>query len=339
VTLPSFRTSKVVMSGGEQEYAMESGCLTLKCNVRDRSVEKEEEAAGDPILPYWGVDELEDKGKIVRATLSEFVGTLFLVLVGCGSCLGGDEAEAHVQLDDQAKVARISLCFGLTVATLTQTIGHVSGCHINPAVTLGLVVGRKLGVVKGAFYVLAHCLGAVTGAAILSAVVPAGVRGAEALGGTVVAGNVNDGQAVAIEMLITMVLLLVVFAVAADKINTATTKGSSPLAIGLAITACHMFAVPLTGSSMNPARSLGPAVVRGQWDHHWVYWVGPLLGGVLAAVLHTLVLRTRGPSGDEGRRGRQENNARRFVQKQRDSPPYQKSTAVGTSTNYLISTQ
>jgi hypothetical protein len=94
-------------------------------------------------------------------------------------------------------------------------------------------------------------------------------------------------------MLITIVLVMVVFAAAVYDINAATVNGSAPLAIGLSITTCHRFAVPLTGSSMNPARSLGPASVLGQFDNHVVYWVGPLLGGVLAALFYQLVLRAR----------------------------------------------
>ena len=280
------------MSGSEYEYETDSGCLSVRVHLRDKEGGNEESSSAN-LLPYPGLAEIQDKGAVLRSVLAECVGSLFLVLIGCGSCMGGDNTEAGVQLDDQANYVRISLCFGITVATLAQTLGHVSGCHINPAVTLGLVVGRKIGMLKGSLYVGAQCVGAIAGAAILSAVVPADVRGAAGLGMTSVASNVTLGQAVAVEMLITMVLVMVVFAAAADAINAATVKGSAPLAIGLSITTCHLFAVPLTGSSMNPARSLGPAVVLGQFDNHWVYWVGPLLGGVLAALFYQLVLRAR----------------------------------------------
>ena len=98
-------------------------------------------------------------------------------------------------------------------------------------------------------------------------------------------------QAFGIEFMITMVLVLVVFAAAADANNAGSVKGSAPLAIGLSITTCHLFAIPLTGSSMNPARSLGPSVVVGCWENHWVYWAGPILGGVTAGLLYQLVFQ------------------------------------------------
>eukprot|EP00092_Neocalanus_flemingeri_P047648 GFUD01054072.1.p1 GENE.GFUD01054072.1~~GFUD01054072.1.p1 ORF type:complete len:340 (+),score=98.78 GFUD01054072.1:82-1101(+) len=313
------------MAESDYEYETDSGCLSVRVHLRDKD-EKEEESSIN-LLPYPGFAELKQTSILFKAILAEFVGTLFLVLIGCGSCLGGDQHDAGVQLDDQANTVRISLCFGLTVATLAQTLGHVSGCHINPAVTLGLVVGRKVGMMKGVFYITAQCLGAMTGAAILAAVVPEDVRGAAGLGMTNVGSKVTAGQAVAIEMLITMVLVLVVFAAAADGINAATVKGSAPLAIGLSITTCHLFAVPLTGSSMNPARSLGPAVVLGQFENHWVYWVGPLLGGFLAAVFYQLVLRAR-VEEDKSRKVKRVNSKKEFCKRKEESPAYDRELPV-----------
>merc|ERR1712228_681503 len=172
-----------------------------------------------------------------------------------------------------------------------QTIGHVSGCHINPAVTAGLITGAKVGLLKGLAYIVVQCIGGVLGGAILMAVVPATVRGRDGLGTTTVNPALTSGQAFGVEFLITMVLVLVVFASAADENNQDSVKGSAPLAIGLSITTCHLFAIPLTGSSMNPARSLGPSVIFGSWANHWVYWLGPILGGVTAAVIYQLVLK------------------------------------------------
>ena len=129
------------------------------------------------ILPYFVsisetnyVNELKEK-KLLHALLAELLGTLFLVLVGCGSCMGhgyrctqGDDPKDEIVDVD---IVRISLAFGLAVATLAQSIGHISGCNINPAVTVGLVTGRKMGIAKGALYIVAQCVGALIGAGIL----------------------------------------------------------------------------------------------------------------------------------------------------------------------------
>ena len=143
---------------------------------------------------------------------------------------------------------------------------------------------------------VAQCVGATVGAGILSILVPGKILGTSAL------TNINAGQGFGIEFIITMVLVLVVFAAAADGNNAESVKGSAPLAIGLSITTCHLFAIPLTGSSMNPARTLGPSIVFNSWANHWVYWVGPILGGVTAALIYQLILKVR-LGGSDGRGG------------------------------------
>jgi len=242
------------------------------------------------ILPYVGLADLRKWRHLVRSVVGEFAGTLALVLIGCGSCSGGDQGEAAI--DDQANTVRISLCFGLVLASLAQGLGHVSGAHLNPAVTLGLWLGRQVGLLRGLLYVGAQCGGAVAGSAILRLLLPHDVRGSGGLGLTQPNPLVGLGQAVAVEAIITGLLVIVVFAVAGDPTNSPSVKGSAPLAIGLTVAACHLFAVPLTGSSMNPARSLGPAAVLSNFSNHWVYWVGPLLGGAVAALFYQVVLRT-----------------------------------------------
>jgi len=239
------------------------------------------------VLPYIGVDEIaSDKVGLLKALVAEMMGTLFLVVVGCGSCYANTEPD----------VVRIALAFGLAVATMAQSIGHISGCHINPAVTAGLFVGRKIGLIKAILYIIIQCVGALLGAGLLYGTAGSLVVGGEKVmqgmqGITRVTDPVNAGQAFGIEFMITMVLVLVVFGAAADEDNEV--KGSAPLAIGLSITACHLFAVPITGASMNPARSFGPAAVGSQWDNHWVYWLGPILGGVCAGAIYQLVFRAQ----------------------------------------------
>jgi aquaporin-4 len=212
-----------------------------------------------------------------RAVFAEVVGTLFLVLVGCGSCITMDSNNAPT-------VVQIALCFGLIVGTMVWCTAHVSGGHINPAVTLSMLITRKISVARAILYVLAQCIGAILGAALLRGVTPAENRGSFGM----TSPSISSQQAFGVEFLITFVLVLTVFA-SCDSKRT-DLSGSGPLAIGLSVTVCHLFAVTYTGSSMNPARTFGPAVVSNSWHEHWVYWCGPLLGGVVAGLLYDNIL-------------------------------------------------
>ncbi|XP_066937389.1 aquaporin AQPAe.a-like [Macrobrachium rosenbergii] len=230
---------------------------------------------------YIGTSELKEYGSLGKALLAEFLGTMILVFVGCGSCIGGwtdGYAPSKVQ---------IAFAFGVTVATVAQAIGHISGCHINPAVTCGLLVARYVSVLRSLLYIIAQCLGALVGAAILKGVTAEKIQGN--LGMTTVNPQISAGQALGVELIITFVLVLTVFGVCDERRNDV--KGSAPLAIGLSITTCHLMAIPITGSSMNPARTFGPAVISGVWADHWVYWAGPILGGILAAVIYSYIFR------------------------------------------------
>ncbi|KAM6948521.1 aquaporin-4-like [Aplochiton taeniatus] len=214
-----------------------------------------------------------------RAVSGEYLATLIFVLLGLGSTINwaaGQEKPAPADL------VLISLCFGLSIATMVQCFGHISGGHINPAVTAAMVVTRKLSLAKGLFYVAAQCLGAVSGAGILTLVTPTTLQGA--LGVTLVNPQISVGPALLVELLITFELVFTVFATCDPK--RTDLKGSAGLAIGFAVAIGHLFAIPFTGASMNPARSFGPAVVTLNFQNHWVYWVGPVLGGILAAALY-----------------------------------------------------
>lgn len=237
-------------------------------------------------LPKLGLEDFKGAGlkKTLRSCAAEVIGTLFLVLIGCGACLNHEK-----------DFVRIALAFGVTVATMAQSIGHVSGCHINPAVTAGLLVGQKIGLVKALLYVVSQCLGAVLGAGLLKVFYPSSIviKTPGFLGLTGLAPGVSAGQGFGIEFFITFVLVLVVFGSAADDIAAKNTKGSAPLAIGLSITTCHLYAVPLTGASMNPARTFGPAVLAMNFTNHWVYWLGPILGGVCASIVYNMILKAQ----------------------------------------------
>ncbi|XP_005912760.1 aquaporin-4 isoform X2 [Haplochromis burtoni] len=214
-----------------------------------------------------------------RAVSGEYLATLIFVLLGLGSTIKWAAGE---EKSPPADLVLISLCFGLTIATMVQCFGHISGGHINPAVTAAMVVTRKLSLAKAVFYVAAQCLGAITGAGILYLVTPTAVRGS--FGVTTVNPTISVGHGFLVELLITFELVFTVFATCDPK--RTDLGGSASLAIGIAVVIGHLFAIPYTGASMNPARSFGPAMVTLNFENHWVYWVGPIIGGILAAGLY-----------------------------------------------------
>lgn len=214
-----------------------------------------------------------------RAVSGEYLATLIFVLLGLGSTINWAAGE---EKPPPADLVLISLCFGLSIATMVQCFGHISGGHINPAVTAAMVVTKKLSLAKAVFYVVAQCLGAITGAGILYLVTPAALRGS--LGVTTVTSKISLGHGLLVELLITFELVFTVFATCDPK--RTDLGGSAGLAIGFAVAIGHLFAIPYTGASMNPARSFGPAMVTLNFQDHWVYWVGPILGGILAAGMY-----------------------------------------------------
>ncbi|KAG7488335.1 hypothetical protein MATL_G00034340 [Megalops atlanticus] len=214
-----------------------------------------------------------------RAVSGEFLATLIFVLLSLGSTINWSAGE---EKPPPADLVLISLCFGLSIATMVQCFGHISGGHINPAVTAAMVCTRKLSLAKAVFYLAAQCLGAIVGAGILYMVTPSSVRGG--LGVTSINSNISVGHSLVVELFITFELVFTVFATCDPK--RSDLKGSAALAIGFAVSIGHLFAIPYTGASMNPARSFGPAVVTWNWTNHWVYWVGPIMGGVIAGALY-----------------------------------------------------
>ncbi|KAL3858944.1 hypothetical protein ACJMK2_009193 [Sinanodonta woodiana] len=232
--------------------------------------------------------------RLWKAVMAEFLGTLILVLVGCGSCiqdwssdcniiLSFNDTEVHLNNNfSTPDIVQIALAFGLSVTTVVWIIGHVSGGHINPAVTCAMVITRNVSLARGILYIVGQLLGAIAGAGILVCVTPKERQGT--LGCTLLGEGVNDVMGISLELFITFILVLTVFA-ACDK-RRKDLGGSFPLSIGLSVTMCHLFAVRFTGSSMNTARSFGPAVVMGIWTDHWVYWIGPISGGILAGLLY-----------------------------------------------------
>ncbi|XP_069587340.1 aquaporin-4 isoform X1 [Ranitomeya imitator] len=216
-----------------------------------------------------------------KGVVGEFLAMLIFVLLSLGSTINWSPKENRQPAD----LVLISLSFGLSIATLVQCFGHISGGHINPAVTIAMVCMRKISIAKAAFYIVAQCLGAIAGAGILYIVTPLEVAGE--LGVTKVNKMLSPGHGILVELVITFQLLFTICASCDAKRNDIT--GAVALAIGFSVAIGHLFAINYTGASMNPARSFGPAVIMNIWENHWVYWVGPVIGAVMAGLLYEYI--------------------------------------------------
>ena len=217
---------------------------------------------------------------------AEFIGTLWLVLGGCGSAV---LAAAFPGLG--IGFVGVSLAFGLTVLTMAYAIGHISGCHLNPAVTLGLWAGKRFPANEILPYVIAQVLGAVAGAGILY-LIASGKSGFSLAGGFASNGfgSHSPGQYEAsagfvAEVVMTFFFLIVILGATHGR----APKGFAPIAIGLCLTLIHLVTIPVTNTSVNPARSTGPAVFVQGWaiEQLWLFWVAPILGAVLAGFVYT----------------------------------------------------
>ncbi|NXC57581.1 AQP2 protein, partial [Aleadryas rufinucha] len=218
-----------------------------------------------------------------KAVFAEFLATLVFVLFGLGSALNWPSAPAPSTL-------QIALAFGLAIGTLVQALGHVSGAHINPAVTLGCLLGSQLSLLRALFYVVAQLLGGVVGAAILHEITPADSR--EGLALNKLHNETTTGQAVTVELFLTFQLVLCIFASTDERRED--NLGSPALSIGLSVAVGHLLGIRYTGCSMNPARSFAPApgwvLLTPLLSPPQVFWVGPLIGAAAASILYNYVL-------------------------------------------------
>ena len=216
---------------------------------------------------------------------AEFIGTLWLVLGGCGSAV---LAAAFPSLG--IGFAGVALAFGLTVLTMAFAIGHVSGCHLNPAVSVGLWAGGRFPGTDLIPYVIAQVLGAITGAGILYSIAT-GHAGFELSGGFASNGygeHSPGGYSMQAGLITEIVMTFGFLFVILGSTHGNAPKGFAPIAIGLCLTLIHLISIPVTNTSVNPARSTGPAVFVGGWalSQLWLFWVAPLIGAVLAGLVY-----------------------------------------------------
>ncbi len=217
-----------------------------------------------------------------RAWLAEAISTYGLVFFGPLSVILAVSAFGE-ELTTQS-VLFISLGHGGAIALMIYAFGHISGAHINPAVTIPMMITKKIGISDGIGYIVFQLIGAVAAAATLWAILPelgAKVNFATQ-GGPSELINGSIGSAFAIEAILTFFLVLVIFMSAVHKKASAGWHGFT---IGGMVFLIHLVAVPLTGASVNPARTFGPALISGFWEFHWLYWAAPIIGGIIAGLL------------------------------------------------------
>jgi aquaporin Z len=223
----------------------------------------------------------------LRRSLAEFVGTFTLVFVGAGSILSA------AGFRDPTLIG-IALAHGLAIGVMASAVGHISGAHFNPAVTLGFLVTRRIEPLLAAVYWAAQFAAGITASLLLWWIFPSSVRDAVKLGAPTLNDAIGPGAGVVFEAILTFFLVWVIFATAADP--RGTFKSIAGLAIGFTITLDILMGGPLTGAAMNPARAFGPELVHREWSDFWVWYVGPAAGAVVAALLYdTLYLRPLAP--------------------------------------------
>ncbi|KAM9319876.1 aquaporin-2-like [Gastrophryne carolinensis] len=214
----------------------------------------------------------------LKAFLAELIGTFLFVFVGLGSTLTWSSAIPTV--------LQIAFTFGLGIGTMVQAIGHISGAHLNPAVSIALLVGARISIVQTLYYIIAQMTGAVAGAALLSEFVPENIKGP--FGVNQPSNNVTAGQALGIEIFLTLQLVLCIFS-STDSRRT-DNIGSPAISIGLSVVLGHLLGIYYTGCSMNPARSFGPALITENFRYHWIFWAGPIAGAIFACLLYDYLL-------------------------------------------------
>jgi len=222
---------------------------------------------------------------LTKRAVAEFIGTFWLVFGGCGSAV---LAAAFPSVG--IGLLGVSFAFGLTVLTMAYAIGHISGCHLNPAVSVGLVTGRRFPARELIPYIIAQVIGGIAGAGLLY-VIASGKAGFSLSGGLAANGFGDHSPggytllagAIA-ETVLTFMFLLIILG-ATDK---RAPNGLAPIAIGLGLTLIHLISIPVTNTSVNPARSTGPAVFVGGWalSQLWLFWIAPIIGAAIAGVVY-----------------------------------------------------
>jgi len=216
----------------------------------------------------------------IKKYIAELIGTMVLVFMGCGSAmlLGCDADGGHLA---------VALTFGLSIVAMAYVIGNISGCHINPAVSLAMLINKKLSVIDFVGYVVSQIIGAFAGAGLLKLFVNFGVEDLTGGLGSNGIGTIGVAGAFVAEIILTFIFILTIIGVTSDE----SKGGVAGIVIGLTLTFVHIVGIPLTGTSVNPARSIAPAIFAGgdSLANVWIFIAAPLVGAALAAIVYKLI--------------------------------------------------
>ncbi|MGP8245654.1 MAG: aquaporin Z [Bryobacteraceae bacterium] len=223
-----------------------------------------------------------------KRAIAEFIGTFWLVFGGCGSAVL-DAAFPSLGIG----FLGVALAFGLTLLTMAFAIGHISGCHLNPAVSVGLVVGKRFPVSDLWAYVVAQVAGGIVAAAVLY-VIASGKAGFSLAGGFAsngYAAHSPGGYSLTACLVAEVVLTFMFLMIILGATDRRAPRGFAPIAIGLGLTLIHLVGIPVTNTSVNPARSTGPALFVGGWavEQLWLFWVAPIVGAAIAGIIYPIV--------------------------------------------------
>ncbi|MBT9317930.1 aquaporin Z [Leptothoe spongobia] len=231
---------------------------------------------------------------LTKRCIAEAIGTMWLVLGGCGSAVLAAVFTAG-EYNIGIGLVGVSLAFGLTVMTMAYAIGHISGCHLNPAVSFGLWACKRFPSSELLPYIIAQVIGAIIGAGIIM-IIASGQAGFELIGSNPLATNGfgahSPGGYSLIACLVTEIVMTFMFLmIILGATDSRAPKGFAPIAIGLGLTLIHLISIPVTNTSVNPARSLGPALFAGSalLSQVWLFWVAPILGALLAGFVYNSV--------------------------------------------------
>lgn len=285
------KRERAAMEGKEEDVKLGANKFSERQPI-GTSAQGDKDYKEPPPAPLFEPGELKS-WSFYRAGIAEFMATFLFLYITILTVMGVSKSNTKCST---VGIQGIAWAFGGMIFALVYCTAGISGGHINPAVTFGLLLARKLSLTRALFYIIMQCLGAICGAGVVKGF--EGSNNYEMLkgGANVVAHGYTKGDGLGAEIVGTFVLVYTVFSATDAKRNARDSHVPilAPLPIGFAVFLVHLATIPITGTGINPARSLGAAIIYNRdqaWDDHWIFWVGPFIGAALAAVYHQIVIR------------------------------------------------